>query len=178
MDPFTEAQWVLSCIQHQEGWCCQSVTGAGCEAAATFLAHLKDGFDYASWGRCWGVSCFSWPVRDVSCLFVRRLVWLESPLSTREERVKGTHVKGWQEKNEAEEKGGWICPCETTLPFHTPERAPQTQLVNVKQLTMLWYKLINDTQLAQRGGGEEEERWTHDNKHQEKESKELSDVIK
>lgn len=91
--------------------------------------------------------------------------------------------KGWQEKkkekNEAEEKGGWICPCETALPFHTPERAPQTQLVNVKQLTMLWYKLINDTQLARRGGEkEEEERWTHDNKHQEKKSKELRDVMK
>lgn len=35
-----------------------------------FLAHLKDSFDFTSWGRCWEVSCFFWPMRDVSCLLL------------------------------------------------------------------------------------------------------------
>lgn len=151
---YGETQWVLSWIRHQEGWCCQTVTGAGCEAAAAFLAHLKDGFDFTSWGRCWEVSCFSWPMRDVSCLRLLASLALISLLlgdSTSAKRVKGRDMTRWQEKNEEAETRGWICPCKIALSFHLPERAPQTQLVNVKQLTRLWYKLINDTQLARRG---------------------------
>ena len=71
------------------------------------------------------------------------------------ERESCERVTG-KKKMKRRKREGWICPCETTLPFHTPERAPQTQLVNVKQLTMLWYKLINDTQLAWRMGGGKE----------------------
>lgn len=147
---------MLSCIRHQEGWCCQTVTGAGCEAAVAFLAHLKDGFDYTSWGRCWEVSCFSWPMRDFFFfyLFARRLVWLEYPFRSGIPRLnigwKGVTWKG-DRKKILEVTRGWICPCKIALPFHLPEHAPQTQLVDVKQLTRLWYKLINDTQLARRG---------------------------
>lgn len=85
------------------------------------------------------------------------LAWVSLSLggSIAEERVKESHMKGWQEKNLVEETRGWICPCKSALPFHLPEHAPQTQLVNVKQLTRLWYKLINDTQLVWRGGKKE-----------------------
>lgn len=175
IDPFTESQWVLSCIWHQEGWCCQPLAGAGCEAAAAFLAHLKDGFDYTSWGRCWEVSCFSWPVRDVSCLFVCRLVWHEYPFPS----TNRSRMKGWQEKNEIHvKKTRWlICPCKIALPFHLLKHAPQTQLVNVKQLTRLWYKLINDTQLAWRERGEKK-KGEHMISSIKEKKRELCDIMK
>lgn len=83
------------------------------------------------------------------------LTWVSLSLndSTSEEQVKGNHTKGCKEKNDTRETGGLICPCKSALPFHLPKHAPQTQLVNVKQFTRLWYKLINDRQLAWRERG-------------------------
>lgn len=149
MNPFKESQWVLSCIQHQEGRCCQTITGAGCEAAEVFLAHLKDGFDFTSWGRCWKVSCFSWSVKDVFCLHspanvVCVSLWLGD--SSGKNKWKGEIWK--------DDEGGWKkkkTEVESVLHFRLPKHVRQTQLVTVMQLTKPWYKFITDTQLVLKG---------------------------
>lgn len=147
--PFTEKQWALSCILHQEGQRCQRSQVQDVRQQQRFLAHLKDGFDFTSWGRCWEVSCFCWPIRDVSCLpssaSLAPLIpfaWgFHRQRAGEGERYEMVTGEEWSERKRERE----------SVLVHSPEHTPQTQVVNVMQLTRLWYKLINDRQLAQRG---------------------------
>lgn len=167
---FTELQWVLSFTQHQEASLCQTLAGAKCEAAAEFLARFKGSFHFTSSGRCCEVSCFSWSVRNGLCLHLPASVaclYLEPGEIPPVRAVYWEEIwMGWQERKA--ETRGWIFPWKTILPLHLLKRDPQTQLVNVMQLTRLWYGLINYSQLALKGG---RKRWTHGNKHQQKNRK-------
>ena len=156
---FTESQWVLSCIRHQERWCCQAVTGAGCEAAAAaffgssqrrlwfhFLRQVLRGF------------LFLLDQWEMFLVLVRRLVRLECRFFFKEFHLwrigeGGAIKKEWQEKKEEGES------VLVKVPFHSTRLSvlPRQQLVNFTQLTRLWYKLINDMHLARRGKKEKGE---------------------
>lgn len=112
----------------RKGRWCQAVTGAGCEAATVFWAHLKDGFDFTSRGRCSEVSCSPRPMTNVPSLqSPASLAWIL--LSLRNSGSEGAGVRErYQRGQETTEKKrrGWIRPCESALHFHLPEKAPKT----------------------------------------------------
>lgn len=95
---------------------------------------------------------------EMLLVFMRRLVWLEYPPFALEfhfpkNEWKGEIWKGDRSKREGESvlvKLHFYSTCLSAL--------PRQQLVNVTQLTRLWYKLINDTQLARRGEKKREEK--------------------
>lgn len=148
-----ESQSVLFCIQHQEDCCSLLVTGAGCEAAAVvfgssqrqlwfhFLRQVLGGFLFLLANK----GCFLSSFAGYFGLHMP-LAW-GFHLWRTGERERYERVTG---KNAGEETRAWVCPCKTALQVYSPEHAPQIQLVNVTQLTRLWYKLITDIQFALR----------------------------
>lgn len=83
-----------------------------------FLARLKHGFDFTSWGRCWEVSCFSWPIRDGSCPRAQASLAWKFHLWRAGERERYERVTG---KHADEGTGTWIRP-RTTQVFYSSIR--------------------------------------------------------